>query len=82
MSTWLVWCPDLGETEAADSREIEANSPMAAAEELAREMDSWGDYDIVRGTDAIVFVRLTSDEVAKYVVSGESVPLYIAKRLT
>ena len=79
MNTYLVWCPYDGEAED-DATRIAASSPEGAAKEWARLDDAEGDYRIVRGMCAEVYVR-DGSVVRKILVSGEPAPVYYAREL-
>lgn len=75
---WLVWPEDETEDEA---RRVRARDPREAAEDYAAYSDSGGDYCILNGNDATVHVRRDGGiPVDTFVVHGESVPSYSARR--
>ncbi len=78
--TWLVWCPEM-DSSRDDAKEIRASDAENAAKRWARDFDSNGDYDIVRGAEYVVHVgTLDEDEkVQKFTVRGETVPEYYAE---
>lgn len=77
---WLIWRPEHSETED-DARTVYGMSARYAVEKWAGDRDRNGDYDIVRGNEAIVMVRPSdlSAEAVRYSVMGESVPEYTAR---
>ncbi len=78
---FLVWQPEAGET-LESARRVRAADEEEAAEDWAESYDSDGDYTIVGGSDATVLVREESDASAlphRFIVSGESVPEYMAR---
>lgn len=76
-----VWCPEMGST-LDDAREFDAFDANSAAEAWADDEDRRGaDYLIVRGQDATVLVSADDGmHVECFVVSGESVPSYRARK--
>lgn len=64
--------------EVQDWREIYSKEAECAAEKYADVSDAEGDYTIIRGSDAEVWVRDCSGTITKWQVSGESVPKYYA----
>lgn len=81
MSKFLVWRPENGQDEE-DGKTINAYDAEDAVEFWAKWYDQAGaDYLIVSGQPATVKVRdLDSDAVSVWIVSGESVPSYSARR--
>jgi hypothetical protein len=79
---WLVWDAENG-TES-DARKIAAGGASDAAEEWARKDDYESvEFSIAHGNDALVFVRDYDHREAtpmRFVVSGESSPVYTARR--
>jgi hypothetical protein len=80
---WEVWRSEDGYEETRDdARKIRGYDAESAVERWAEEDDCGGDYCIVGGSPATVCVALEgSDEVARYYVSGETVPSYSATEL-
>lgn len=77
---WLVWRTDSTED---DARMYRAGGPDLAVAMWAETEDrESADHLIVHGSDAEVFVRAVRDGgvAVRYVVSGESVPSYSARR--
>lgn len=60
------------------AKSIRAHDPCDAAEKYADDSDCEGDYSIVRGSPATIFVRDASGEITCWTVTGESVPSYSA----
>ena len=80
-AAFLLWRPDYGETED-DARRIHASSASAAAEQWAERNDAdSAEYGIVGGSDATVCVRCPDGKTRTYIVSGEAVPQYHARRV-
>jgi len=78
---FLIWRPAPAETEDC-ARRVYASSASAAAEQWADLEDAIdGDYDIVEGSDATVCVRCPDGKIRTYIVSGEAVPQYHARRV-
>lgn len=81
MTKYLVWRPEYGQ-EPEDGRLIEADDPHNAVCKWADldDMES-ADYLIVGGQNATVKVRAENkpDKVYEMIVSGESVPYYVAR---
>lgn len=79
---YKVWSPDHGSVED-DATEIEAADAEDAAKEWAERDDcNSADYLIVRGNDALVHVRAPDGSLHRFMVSGESVPVYRARALS
>lgn len=80
MKPYLVWCPELGQTQA-DAYLTDAVDARAAACEWAREHDeATAEYRIARGDDITIIVAeaaIPKREV-EFIVSGERVPQYNA----
>ena len=77
--SFLVWCPDYGQTES-DAWRIEAGDAGDAAEEWAEldDCDS-AEYSIVSGKDQTVTVKSCADgSVTSWRVRGEAQPVYYA----
>lgn len=72
---WQVW--QEGE-EKDDASTFFAFDAAKAAEMWADDYDCNGDYDIVRGSPATVFVQGDDGVEHKFEVIGESVPQYTA----
>ena len=79
---WIVWSPEHGQAED-DARTVRAWDAERATEKWAEEFDADGDYTIVAGHEATVYVRSGSGEgpIESYVVKGESVPEYYARKV-
>lgn len=77
--SWMVW-PE-GEDEDGASR-IFATDAKEAAEKWADDDDCNGDYTIVRGSPATVYVKDEDGETRKFEVFGEMVPHYYAELST
>ncbi len=80
---WTLWSPDQGEDSPEDGRTAYGYTPEAAVEKWAEELDHGGDYAIVSGDIPEVLVRALNDEGpgTVYVVSGEAVPSYTARKV-
>ena len=85
MNTYIVWCPDYGQSEE-DGRTVHADCAQYAAQQWAHWQDYHSaDYLIVSGQYTAVRVRLSdpaSDDerkILRYLVWGESVPQYTAR---
>ena len=78
---WLVWRPENGDEED-DARRVMASDAEQAAEDYAERDDSdSAEYGIVGGSPATVCVRAEAGgEVETFVVSGEAVPHYSARK--
>ena len=76
-----VWCPEYGGS-FADAREFDAYDAEMAAEEWAEREDSdSAEYSIVGGEEKTVCVSpIESDRHETYIVSGESIPYYRARK--
>lgn len=82
MSCFIVWQPDLGQTED-DGKKITAYDAGAAAREWAERNDSdSADYSIASGTAAILAVFDCDTKVIHgFTVWSESRPAYYSKKL-
>lgn len=80
---YIVWAPDDGGAEE-DGKKFHAQSASAAAEQWAEWSDRHSaDYNIARGSDAVVHVRAEDGgETFAFTVTGETVPLYSARPAT
>ena len=80
MTTYLVWCPEYGQSED-DARRVNAWDANAAACEWAEWYDARSaDYLIVGGSEVTVVVRAANKpEEWRLIVSGESVAHYRAR---
>lgn len=78
--TYLVWCPEYGES-IRDAQVIEAyDAAMAAAEYVAMREREESDYPVAEGhSEMRVRVRAPGDSDREYVVTGEAVPHYRAE---
>ena len=80
---FVVWCPEMDESEN-DGIAIFALGADLAAEKWADHYD-WtsADYDIVgQRMEPIVHVRHSDGRLFRYKVSGEATPSYYAKLIT
>lgn len=80
-TAYRVWCPDRGSTKE-DGMRVAAFSPESAALKWAERDDAdSADYLIVRGNDATVLVAEDREDAPehRFVVSGESRPVYSAR---
>lgn len=80
---WLVWEPDADE-RPEDGHVVVAIDAEDAAEDFAEWSDIDGDYTIISGHVPTLHVRLADDPAAPvevFVVSGESVPRYSARKV-
>lgn len=83
MKPYLVWCPELGQTQD-DACLTDAIDARAAACEWAKEHDeATAEYPITGGKDftLIVAEAAVSDRKMELVVSGECVLQYSARRV-
>lgn len=81
-TSFIVWHPENGQTRE-DGRKVPAFSAESAAVKWAERDDAdSADYLIVRGNDATVMVAEDRDgsEPERFVVSGESCPVYRARK--
>lgn len=81
MKPYLVWCPELGQTQD-DAYLTDAVDVRAAACEWARKHDeATAEYRIARGDDIAVIVAEagTPERKIEFIVSGERVPRYSAR---
>lgn len=76
---WEAWSPDEGRGEE-DAMVVRGRDAYEAARQFAERSDSDGDYGILRGREATVFVRPAGRDCppVRYRVTGESVPTYYA----
>ena len=65
----------------ANSTDIRATYHESAAEKAAEQSDQYGDYAIVSGDIATMYVRDQAGVVKVFIVSGESVPEYSAREI-
>lgn len=81
MRQYRIWCPDQGDTEFS-GRLVQANYPEAAVERWAHLEDhESAEYTIVGGSDATVLVHdIEAGTQSTWIVRGESVPSYYARR--
>ena len=79
MAEYLVWCPEMGETEE-DARAYDGVSPRFAAQEWAARQDAESaDYHIVGGkTSPVVHVQCQDGDTVRFRVHGETVAHYTA----
>jgi hypothetical protein len=80
---WYVWCEYYGE-EFEDADIIYARDKESAIEKWAEQSDSdSADYTIVSGTEVSVFICSYDNEkeINKYIVSGEAIPSYTARKI-
>jgi hypothetical protein len=73
-------CPAEDADAIDDYQAFHAASPQEAAEKWAQVTDSYGDYGIVRGCDAIVVVCALDGTVTRWIVQGETIPQYTARK--
>lgn len=80
-TNWRVWCPDRG-SDKEDGMLVAAFTAESAATKWAERDDAESaDYSIVSGNDARVIVAEDRDGAPehRFVVSGESCPVYRAR---
>ena len=74
MTLYCVW---RASDDASSARLIAAASPEHAVRMWAEWADSHSaDYSIVRGEEEHVYVQVSDEEPQRFVVTGESVPVY------
>ncbi len=79
---WSVWCPDYG-ADSDDAKTVTAGSAQEAAEQWAERSDyDSADYSIVKGMDVTVHVNAPGCGTRRFIVTGESVPVYTARLIT
>lgn len=85
--SWLVWCPEDGETFEDAARIWASDAEEAAAEFVESSESNACEYPCLGGGESWVHVvpgRITADELAQatvllFCVTGESVPSYSAR---
>jgi hypothetical protein len=79
---YMAWCEAHGQKEC-DARKISAYDAESAAKLWARLDDrESAEYSIVSGNETIVSVKeIASGIVEEYIVYGEPVPSYYAKKI-
>lgn len=83
MKPYLVWCPELGQTQG-DAYLTDADNARIAACEWAKEHDeATAEYPIAEGKDFTIVVAgaATPDKKMEFIVSGECVLQYSARRV-
>lgn len=76
------WQPDHAvPTDENEWREVYGTEPCRIVEAWAQRYDSNGDYTIVGGDDAQVWLRDEDGNVTKWTVCGETVPEYHAREV-
>lgn len=79
---WDVW-EDGYHKDRSEAQKVYATDATEAAEEYALQSDAYGDYSIIGGAPATVFVvahdAAAGTEPQAFTVKGEAVPQYYAK---